>query len=228
MSSPPDSANLQLLFRSDTGLFKDLAGATPATLDGDAIALWQDQSGNHGDLAQATAADRPVLKLAQINGLPSVRFNGTSNFLDLSNSLLMIGRTMYAIISIPDTGVHTIICGNTSSLQWRMDGQKQRFVSASVVDIGFGTNLMALNTFTQINASWDFSNGIFRMGRAADGTVTGSNVGLNAERWIGVNDPPTLSELFKGDMAAILVYNGVHDLTTKQSVESWLQGIFGV
>lgn len=224
---PPDSSNLQVFFRSDVGLYKDLAGTIAATADGDAIALWQDQSGNNNHLGQS-GTNKPVLKLNQINiTLPCVRYDGTSTYFNFSNAFAPTARTIYAVIRIPSSGIYTIICGDSGSLQWRMDTNKQRLVNAAVSDIGFGTNTMANNTWTQVNVSWDFTTGIFRMGGIADGSVTAANVGGGAWRAVGAHVGQA-GEYFLTDMAAIMAYNTVHSTTTRQSVESYLTSIFGV
>lgn len=42
------------------------------------VSLWEDQSGNGHDAAQATAGLRPILVLSEINGLPVIRFDGAN------------------------------------------------------------------------------------------------------------------------------------------------------
>jgi len=79
--TPPSSPSLVSWMSSDTGLFQDSALTTPATADNDPVGGWQDRSGAGHHLIQATSTARPALKLAQVNGRPSVRFDGTSDYL---------------------------------------------------------------------------------------------------------------------------------------------------
>src|SRR4051794_15888095 len=78
---PPDLANLKVWLKADAGTFQDAALTTPATANNDPVGGWSDQSGSGAVLTQATAGKRPLLKLANQNGLPTVTFDGTDDFL---------------------------------------------------------------------------------------------------------------------------------------------------
>lgn len=74
---PPPSANLIGWWKSDTEVFTDTGFTTPATASNDAVKGWKDQSGAGNHLTEATNA--PTLQLAQVNGKPSVRFDGVND-----------------------------------------------------------------------------------------------------------------------------------------------------
>jgi hypothetical protein len=228
--SVPFPDDLELLLRSDAGLYSDLAGTTPATADGTAIALWKDQSGNFNHLAQATSGARPLVKTNQISGLPCVRFDGSDDFFWLTSAFVPAGHTMYALLKIPGTDVYTIISGRPKSLQWRMDGGKQRLVESITTDLGFGSGTMAAGTWTQVNASWDFTNGVFRMAGASDGAVSVANKAGEVWKAVGANIGAFdgRAELFAGDMACLAVYAGVHSTGDRQTVEAWITAELGV
>lgn len=224
---PPLSKDLLLCWRADRGTFSDVAGTTPAVADG-TVALWLDQSANGIHGGQSTSGARPTLKANQINGMPCLRFDG-GDYLDMANAYTPVETTMYAVIKIPSTSVYTMTCGRPNSLQWRMDGRKQRFVNSGVADIGFGTNLAAANTWVQINGSWNLTNGVFRQGRAADGSVTGTN-GLSAIFRFGVQTGSGgfLQEYFQTDLAFLATFQGVHTTGQRQTIEDWINSVYGV
>lgn len=56
------------------------AGGTAAAGDGDAVRVWKDRSGNARDFSQATAANRPLLRLAA-DGTWGLAFDGADDFL---------------------------------------------------------------------------------------------------------------------------------------------------
>ena len=69
-----------LWLRSDLA-WKDAARTQLCTTDGDLIYVGEDKSGDGNHATQATSDYRPAFYTNQVNGHPSMRFNGTSNFL---------------------------------------------------------------------------------------------------------------------------------------------------
>lgn len=67
----------KLWLRADAGTYTD-AGVTPA-VNTNQVQQWNDQSGNVAHATQTTVGQRPTYRTAIINGLPVLRFNGTSN-----------------------------------------------------------------------------------------------------------------------------------------------------
>lgn len=69
------------LWLSNTA-YKQTVGGSAASVDGDPVGEWVDQSGNTGrNVVNATAGNRGTLKTNIINGLSVVRFDGISQFL---------------------------------------------------------------------------------------------------------------------------------------------------
>lgn len=232
---PPDSAHIRYLFRADMGTFQDTGLATPAVNNNDTVMAWVDQGGNNNHLLIANnstfipSATFPTLKTNQINGLPCVNSDGT-NWFDFKNAFVSPNRTIYVVIRVASNpSTFTLLCGNSRTLQWRLDGNKQRLVDCANADIGFGTNTIANNVWTQLNLSWDGNNAVFRMAQAADGTQTYAPLLYGVTRSVGANQASTPpAERFTGDRALFLEYAAIHDTPTKQSVEAWIQGTWGV
>ncbi len=227
MPLPPDADNLRYLLRADAGTYQNAAGTTPATADGDPVQLWADQGANHNGLVYNSAA---VLKTNQINTtMPCLRFDGSSNYYYHLDQFVSPLRTLYAVVKIPGSGVYTLVNGVSGALQWRLDTNKQRLVKNLLADIGFGTTTISNNTWTQINVSWDGQNGVFRTAAAADATVSfGSNVYGISRFAVGVGGVSLNTEFYATDLALLMEYAAVHDLTTKQSVEGWITSTWGV
>ncbi len=225
MSLPPYSSLLQCLYRADAGTWQNTAGTTPATADGDPVARWDDQSDNGQHLIANASA---TLKTNQINTtLPCIRFDGSTNWFRFPNVFCAAIRTQYAVVKIPDTGVYTIACGESGSLQWRADTLKQRLVSAGVADLGFGTNTFSANAWVSLNVTWNGAAGVFRQANAADGTASGSDYAApGPNRYLGIN--AHVFEVFKTDMALFMMFAEIHDTTQRQAVEAWITGIWGV
>jgi hypothetical protein len=114
--TPDKLTGLKEWLKADAGLFKDTGGTTPATLDGDLIALWKDQSGNGNDLPQATSGLRPALKLALQNGMPVIRFDGSSSYLGPAVFAVAQPLTIFIALNQRTVGTGTFIySGNTAN-----------------------------------------------------------------------------------------------------------------
>lgn len=102
---------------ADRGLFQDSGYTTPAAADGDPLGGWQDQSGNGRHATQATAAKRPVLKLAIQNGRPVVRFDSSDDTLGLGNVLAFERTDSFAVVLVVKQagGIDDAVFGNVSA-----------------------------------------------------------------------------------------------------------------
>lgn len=83
---------------------------------GGAVSQWSDQSGNSNHVTQSTAANRPTVVSAQLNGLPVVRFTGTnSQYFDMFSWLG--GQAFSFLIVAKSSGTG---CGYDSILRWQV------------------------------------------------------------------------------------------------------------
>lgn len=98
--------------------WQDTGKTTPALLDGDVVGNWPDQSGQGRDASNATAAKKGTLKLASLNSLPGIQFDGVANELDFVTSDL----SAFTIFSVHSATKIGNFCG---PLNWRdtADGQ---------------------------------------------------------------------------------------------------------
>lgn len=71
------TTGLQLWLKADAGV---------TTAAGGAVTAWADQSGQANDALQADESFAPVLADNVVNGKPTIRFDGTSEYLDISNA----------------------------------------------------------------------------------------------------------------------------------------------
>lgn len=100
--TPADIANLRLWLKADADVYQDEAGTTPATADGHAIGLWKDQSGNSYDVSQATADNKPLLKLAAngINSKPAILFDGSNDILARTEANWLSGDNVGSVFVV--------------------------------------------------------------------------------------------------------------------------------
>lgn len=72
-------SGLKLWLDATQNVFSD-AGITPA-VNGNGVQQWGDRSGNGNNVTQGTAASRPTFTTAQLNGLPTINFDGVNDFM---------------------------------------------------------------------------------------------------------------------------------------------------
>jgi len=81
--SPDDVSGLSLWLKADALSLND----------GDPVTTWTDSSTNSNDATQATAAKKPTFKTNIVNSQPVVRFDGTDDELDITDSDELDGGT---------------------------------------------------------------------------------------------------------------------------------------
>ena len=62
--------------------------------DSTSVATWNDLSGNNFNATQTTSANQPTYRTNQVNGLPTIQFDGSNDFLSLSGGALSILRNV--------------------------------------------------------------------------------------------------------------------------------------
>jgi hypothetical protein len=84
---PPQLAKLSVWYKADEGI----------TLNATDVAAWANQGTAGGSAAQGTAANQPLYVEDGQNGLPVIRFNGTTDF--LSQALLTLPSRFTIIVA---------------------------------------------------------------------------------------------------------------------------------
>lgn len=105
LGAGPSGGGFSVLSLAPVAWFK--ADAITGKNDGDTISQWDDSSGNARHATQATGANQPTLQTAEINSLPVVRFDGTSDTLITSSfapRASPTGVTMFAVSKLPVAG----------------------------------------------------------------------------------------------------------------------------
>jgi len=116
--------------------------------NGAAVELWPDLSGNSNDASQSTAGSRPTFRTSDgPNGRPSIRFDGTNDFLSIANSFASLngsGGEIFIVVKIAND--YPSITESKTGL-WVMTGSTQTdrsthypWYTDGVIYEGFGTN----------------------------------------------------------------------------------------
>jgi hypothetical protein len=93
-------------------LFDATTGGSNVAADG-AVARWEDLSGNGRHLSQSIANNRPLRKVAEINGRDAVLLDGSNDFMNLSSAVPMLAGASLVIVirnqSFTGGGMHSFM-----------------------------------------------------------------------------------------------------------------------
>lgn len=186
--SPLDLSPYQWL-KADAGTFQT-SGGSAAVADGDPVGEWQDQSGNGRHPTQTTADNRPLLKLAQQNSLPSVRFDGSNDYLRVTHANVSQPYSLY-VVARPtafSASLSTLIDGatiNRGRFFW-LTGSSPRplLINAgaslsSGQSSSTGTTYTFQSLFSGANSTVSVNGGSKATGNAGTAARNGTTIGIN-------------------------------------------------
>lgn len=194
--------------------------------DGDPVSPWTDLSPNLKNLT-ASGTERPTYKTAIQNGLPIVRFNGTSNI--MNNVLFSLSQPTTVLMVVKQTSKTTsgrfIDGGNGSA-------------NRQIVDFGITTGFFSIYAGVSPAADSTDHSGAFHVVTAIfngtssfgyiDGAVihNGVNAGTQGMNPIKVGGDNTAT-FMTGDIGELLYYNSALSGTNRGNVEAYLKSKWG-
>jgi hypothetical protein len=179
---------LVLWFRSDRGLYQDLAGTIAATANNDPVSRWNDLSDYGRNMTPFGANPlAPTLQLNQINGRPVVQFNNDTGG-GFPSSLRTPSFTLNQPESVWSThafrggdNVNPTVWDGFNGNQMRLYGTGGTASTAFNMYAGAGLNgaVGAVNTFHNLGALYSGASSTFRTdgNQVATGNVSTSNAG---------------------------------------------------
>lgn len=210
------------------------ADAITSLVDGDPVGTWADSSGNGRDATQATAGSKPTYKTAIQNGLPVVRFDGTSDFLTSSASASASGQTVIAVVNASAYANNAIraAAGGTNGnggLECRLEADGSAgMVQQNTAAIATSTNVLPTTGAWHI-VVYTMTSGTsyaFRIdGIPAGSGTTALTISASLTTSIGRN--PAGTEWFHGDMAEVASWDRVLTGTEINDIESKLRAKWG-
>lgn len=224
---PADITGLRAWFRGDGTKWADVARTTPVTTT---IGAWDDDSSNANHAIQATSSRRPQTG-ASINGIPTVRFDGTSDFLtttvEISDTLASVftvvkpqqtpSAVYRGLYSADGVGIYTALAG--SSGQW---GTYQATDQSYGGTLTSGTSYV-LSLVKRATNDIDLSqNGV-----VVNKTGGGADDPRNAST-IGAGDPTTPSQWAQIDLAELSIYNSALSTTNRNRVKNYLANKYNI
>lgn len=223
VTTPPASGML-IWYAADSG-----ANCGGACTDGATQTSWADKSVNANNANNGTCGTS-VYHTNQINGLPAVTFS--SSCFRLGSSIATTSSvSVFAVVKLSSTAAKTNIISSGSSsaglAYWMASSGKLQGADKSCIAL-LGNGTTAQNTsWNQINLTYDLMNIVFRLNRAADGSVASTTATTANESMIGQSACGT-PEFLSGQLAEILVYSRVLSGGEITTVESYLNSRYGL
>lgn len=195
--------------------------------DDDPVASWTDSTANGLHAANATADDQPSFQTNEINGLPVVRFDGTSDDLSITSLGLSKPCTIALLIriveAVPSNGDRLFQAGN----------------SLSAVVGGSGVNDFRTGTtpnFQYSTDTLDTDPHVHVISFAGTGNSTGSFDGVAATGDAGTAAPGTTMILastgtagfLQADYGEIMGINGAISTGERHQLEGYLAHKWGI
>ncbi|HWN95247.1 MAG TPA: LamG-like jellyroll fold domain-containing protein [Methylomirabilota bacterium] len=222
---------LQLWLKADAGTTVGGSGG---------VTQWADQSGHGNHAAQVTEAMAPVLTNSAVNGLPTLRFDGADDFLEVadSDSISITGDiTTLFVLKFADFATFRAIWAKTAVNQpaptdiYTMSGNgRVRFFrgNGTVNGVADSSQAFVANSFIlggvemAGTAVRHYYNGLLN----GSGNITAAVADANGTLRIGTRADGVTR--MKGEMAEILIFNRSLLAAERRSVEIYLAGKYGL
>ncbi len=239
VAQPDAISNLVFWVKADAGVTTNAGGK---------VTVWADGSGR-GNHAAATASAEPDLIKSEpgLNGMPTLRFNGSSQYLSMAERILTNGVTAFTVIAMAKADINDNVAlvafrtgGGNPFVQLDQDtAGRARFIvrnaagnvtANAVGGVHTGTYGMYAGRLTQSNAT-TWTNQIFfskTVAEAAAAANFSSDPYLTSgAQYIGrVSTTPTC--FWDGDIAEIMIYERALSTSEMSAIELYLTGRYKV
>jgi hypothetical protein len=222
-----------------TALWLDASDAATITEVSGAVSQWDDKSGNDRHATQGTAAARPVIASAAINGLDVVRFDGVND--GLIGSPIWSGSgagaafVVYKPLSTAGTYTRTIFGQSSTGVSgtWRLIQYRTQFVIGDPYFAGFSadmTDSVSPTTDAKIGG-WTYNGTtgvLYRTGNQTD-TDSLSLSTASANYTIGrAGTASPAAEYAPVDVAEIVALTSMPSDATRELIEGYLAWKWGL
>lgn len=214
------ASNPALLLESTAGVTSDGSNR---------VSSWSDLSGVGHNASQLTLSAQPILVNNVFNGLPSLRFNGVSNFLPLAGQVLHSQQfSIFAVVTDTSTGASNGLreifsnwAGANSTTSVFLGSTNHGPISTRFTDdyVGIGILSTPSSPFVLSALSNSASVALYQNESLLGSRNSPLSIrNLTTAYAIGQQGPANNSEFWAGDIGAIIVYD--RELTDAERIQT--------
>jgi hypothetical protein len=215
----PLSLSPVLWVKSDAGTLQTVGGSA-ASADGDPVGQWLDQSGNGNHLSQATSSKRGTLKLALLNGLPIVRFDGVDDILATAAVVTTsLSFSMFLVLKAPAASSKMFLNGSANGYGLTSNSGSRNVLYENVTNISDGALTSNYEVWEAIRTTtlsmW--VNGVSKLS-GSGGTPAAPTTGTS------LGDALSLSQPSACDIFEALLFDSALSTANRQLLETYFSG----
>lgn len=226
-----DAADSATLFTTDNG--------STLVTDGSALGRWNDKSGNERNVAQATSGSRPTYNAAGQNNLGSIAFNGSSTFLQRSQSGFLSSNWTCAVAASNNAvtgGPCMFGQGGNVSARFQMDrnGTDARMVAlndAGSLAVSTQSGVHSVSSFIQVTTNDGSLQGVSLNGQSLT-TTTSLSGSFTSTTVLSVGaifpSAPSASAFWNGSIFEIVYAPVMLSTLNRQKIEGYLAHKWGL
>lgn len=211
---------------SGLALWLDASDATTFTTSSGLVTQWRDKSGNVNHAAQSGAA-RPAYNAHTINALPTVTFDASSTYLNLSSAISDNGVTLFAVASfngLSSTGPFIGVPSGFGDTYFGIYGSINTYFIYN--DAGNNASTTLARSATAKN--YCATTGLNNLSLFVDGTslVSGAS-GAFSSNYSQIGARVVGSEHLDGNLGEFLLYNRVLTTPERGQVNAYIRSKWG-
>lgn len=220
--SPSQIVGLELWLKAD---------AITGLNDADPVTTWPDSSGKGRDATQSVGGNKPAYKVNIVNGKPVVRFNGSSNFMNLPDFLTGFSAGEIFLVIKLNNDPPTVGSGGLWEFGSAAQASHYPFTDGVIYDaFGTDTRKTTVNP-TPTLAAWRLYNVSSASGAWTSRLDTTQlfTTATNTVAWTTAPKFGTSSTFFTdGDIAEILIYSSILSSADRSSLSSFLSSKYAL
>lgn len=231
---PSVISGLQIWVKADAGI----------TLNSGNVSIWANQSnsGSSYNFTQSASTAQPLYVQNGINGLPSVRFNGTNQTLYQSvNRIYTAGQlTFFVCMKIENTGLLSVLgsqfferdINGSGAIMYGLYGQSSGYAVTGYDHGGeqvvVSNNLTIDKWYIISNQNINGQSSVFYRNGVNIGTANGSDSNIFQNIGSSRNYTNTMDMFLNGDISEILIYNAALSSNNITNVNNYLNAKYGI